>query len=108
MRARMRSHASTLTYPSDSSNLDETVKTYSANDAKQSFGRVLDAALSEPVLIEKHNHPAAVVISPAEYDRLRGLNVAEFSAFCDRIGKQAQQRGLTEAGLARLLRRPEK
>ena len=80
------------------------MKTFSANDAKQSLGLVLDSALIEPVLIQKHGRPAAVVISPDEYDHLRGLNVAEFAGFCDRIGERAKARGLTEAGLAELLR----
>lgn len=75
----------------------------SANEAKQSLGRILDAVQREPVLIRKHNREAAIVMSPAEYDRLRGINVAEFSAFCDRVGKRAAAQGLTEAGLAKLL-----
>ncbi|MCK9589572.1 MAG: type II toxin-antitoxin system Phd/YefM family antitoxin, partial [Terrimicrobiaceae bacterium] len=62
--------------------------TLSANEAKQSLGRILDAVQREPVMIRKHNREAAVVMSPAEYDRLRGINVAEFSAFCDRVGKR--------------------
>ncbi|MFA7233263.1 MAG: type II toxin-antitoxin system Phd/YefM family antitoxin [Terrimicrobiaceae bacterium] len=77
--------------------------TLSANEAKQSLGRILDAVQREPVMIRKHNREAAVVMSPAEYDRLRGINVAEFSAFCDRVGKRAGGRGLTERGLEKLL-----
>ncbi len=45
----------------------------SSNTAKQSFGKVLEAAQRGPVLIQKHNHPVAVLISIAEYDRLRSL-----------------------------------
>ena len=44
-----------------------------------------------------------MVLSPAEYDRLRGLNVAEFQAFCDRVGRTAAEQGLTEKKLAQLL-----
>jgi len=77
--------------------------TYSANEAKQSFGMILDSARIEPVLIEKHNRPAAVILSAQEYDRLRGINRAEFTLFCDRIGQQAAKEGLTEAELAAML-----
>jgi antitoxin Phd len=77
--------------------------TLSANEAKQSLGRILDAVQREPVMIRKHNREAAVVMSPAEYERLRGVNVAEFSAFCDRVGKRAKEKGLTEGGLKKLL-----
>ncbi len=83
-----------LTKFKNSSNLDE-MKTVSANRAKQTLGQVLDAAQREPVMIQRHNRPAAVVLSPHEYERLRGLNVNEFSAFCDRIGRRAAERGLT-------------
>lgn len=47
------------------------MQTISSNLAKQTFGRVLETAQREPVLIEKHNHPAAVIVSVAEYDRLK-------------------------------------
>ncbi len=77
--------------------------TVPANEAKQNFGRVLDSAQREPVLIQKHNRPAAVLLSAHEYERLRGLNAAEFIAFCDRIGARAGQRGLTEQELAGML-----
>jgi hypothetical protein len=46
----------------------------------------------------------AVVISPQEYAHLRGLAVADFQAFCDRVGRTAVERGLTERKLASLLR----
>lgn len=47
------------------------MRTISSNLAKQTFGRVLETAQREPVLIEKHNHPTAVILSVAEYDRLK-------------------------------------
>jgi len=47
------------------------MQTISSNLAKQTFGRVLETAQREPVLIEKHNHPTAVILSVAEYDRLK-------------------------------------
>lgn len=77
--------------------------TISANAAKQSFGRVLDEAQRGPVLIQKHSRSAAVLLSMAEYERLRGLNLAEFAEFCDAVGERAKERGLTEAKLAKLL-----
>ena len=77
--------------------------TMAANEAKQSFGSVLDSAQREPVLIQKHNRPAAVILSAHEYGRLRGVNVTEFTAFCDRVGQRAAQRGLTEKKLDQIL-----
>jgi prevent-host-death family protein len=75
----------------------------SATDAKQRLAALLDAAQREPIVIRRQNRDIAVVLSPAEYDRLRGLNVAEFQAFCDRVGRKAVEHGLTEKKLAQLL-----
>jgi len=77
--------------------------TIAANEAKQYFGRILDSAQRGPVLIQKHNRPAAVLLSPQEYERLRGINRAEFVDFCQRVGDRAKQAGLTEDGLAMML-----
>lgn len=79
------------------------MKFVTANEAKQSLGRVMEEAQLEPVMIRKHDRDAAVLLSPREYDRLRGLNVAEFTAFCDGIGSRAKKKGLTPAALSRLL-----
>lgn len=77
--------------------------TISANEAKQTLGQILDTVQREPVMIRKYNREAAVMMSPGEYDRLRGINVAEFSAFCDRVGNRAKALGLTERKLAEMV-----
>ena len=46
------------------------MKSMSSKDAKNGFGRLLDAARGEPVTIEKHGRPFVVVLSVEEYDRL--------------------------------------
>ncbi len=75
----------------------------SATDAKQRLAALLDAAQREPIVIRRQNRDIAVVLSPAEYDRLRGINVTEFQEFCDRVGRKAVEQGLTEKKLAQLL-----
>ena len=35
------------------------------------------------------NRDVAVLLSPHEYDRLRGLNTEEFQRFCDGISERA-------------------
>ena len=79
------------------------MKYVSATEAKQRLAAILDAAQSEPVMIRRQNREVAVMLSPKEYDRLRGLNIAEFEQFCDRIGKEAASRGLTEEKLAEII-----
>lgn len=79
------------------------MRTVSATEAKQRFAAMLDAAQREPVEIRRQDRPAAVLISPEEYDRLRGLAIADFQQFCDRVGKGAVARGLTEETLSAIL-----
>lgn len=75
----------------------------SATEAKQRLASILDAAQLEPVMIRRQNREVAVMLSPKEYDRLRGLNIAEFEQFCERIGEAAANRGLSEEKLAEIL-----
>jgi len=49
------------------------MKTFTANDAKQHFGRVLDASLQAPVSITKHGRPSVVITSSEDYDELMKL-----------------------------------
>ena len=46
------------------------LKSMSAKDAKNSFGMLIDLARAEPVTIEKHGRPVAVVMSVEEFERL--------------------------------------
>jgi len=75
----------------------------SATDAKQRLAALLDAAQREPVVIRRQKRDVAVLLSPEEYDRLRGLNAAEFQRFCDRVARNAAARGLTGKKLAKIL-----
>jgi prevent-host-death family protein len=50
------------------------LKSMSAKDAKDGFGRLIDTARAEPVVIEKHGRPVVVVMSVEGFERLRALN----------------------------------
>ncbi len=75
----------------------------SATEAKQRFAAILDAAQIEPVVIRRQKRDVAVMLSPKEFERLRGLNISEFEKICDYIGEKAMARGLTEDKLAKIL-----
>jgi len=65
--------------------LDETTRemlmqTFTANDAKQKFGELMDQALQEPVSITRHGRPSVVVTSDAEYRALLALKHANLKA----------------------------
>lgn len=47
------------------------MKTLTVKDAKYGFGRLIDMARAEPVLVAKHGRPVVVVLSVEEYERLK-------------------------------------
>jgi prevent-host-death family protein len=49
------------------------MKSMSAKEAKDSFGRLIDTARAAPVVIEKHQRPVVVVLSVEEYERLTAI-----------------------------------
>lgn len=48
------------------------MQSMSAKDAKYGFGRLIDFARLEPVVVEKHGRPVVVVLAVEEFERLRG------------------------------------
>ncbi len=51
----------------------------SAKDAKYGFGRLIDLARSEPVVVEKHGRPVVVVMAVEEFERLKALEIAHMT-----------------------------
>ncbi len=49
------------------------MKTFTANEAKQQLGRVLDTARTGPVTITKHGRPEFVLTSKEDYDLMAKL-----------------------------------
>jgi len=79
------------------------MRTVTASEAKQSFATVIDAAMREPIMIQRQKRDIAVVMSVEEYKRLVHLNIEEFKRFCDQVGNSAKKAGITEGKLAELL-----
>ena len=51
------------------------MKTMSATAASKEFGRFLDAAQREPVLLTKKDRPVAVTVSVADWEELLSLRI---------------------------------
>ena len=47
------------------------MKTVTAKDAKNRFGELMDTVQREPVSIEKHGRPVAVVLSEVAYEKMK-------------------------------------
>ena len=60
------------------------MKTIPAREAKRWFGRLVDTARAEPVVVEKHGRPVVVVVAIEEYERLKSAE-RERSRAGDRI-----------------------
>ena len=53
------------------------MKTMSAREAKNAFGLLIDSAIADPVVIERHGRPIVVVVSYEEFERMRASSQAE-------------------------------
>ena len=51
------------------------MQSMSAKEAKYGFGRLIDLARAEPVMVAKHGRPVVVVMSVEEYERLKNSEV---------------------------------
>ena len=49
------------------------MKTFTAKDAKQGFGEVIESAMREPVTITRNGKPTAVMMSLADFKRYEAL-----------------------------------
>lgn len=72
-------------------------------EVNQAFAAVIDKVQHEPVTIRQQNRDVAVIISIEEYQRITRINIQEFQQFRENIGRKAQERGLTEDKLKKLL-----
>lgn len=79
------------------------MKTVTATEAKNRLGAIIDEAQREPVIIQRQDRDVAVVISMAEFERIRSSNVAAFLEASKAVAAQAKARGLTPRKLASLL-----
>lgn len=68
---------------------------YSAADAKNRFGEMLDAAQREPVVIEKHGRPVAVVVSHEDFEDFQAAKLA--------LLKLEIEKGLADAAAGRVV-----
>ncbi len=79
------------------------MKTVAATEAKNRLGAILDDAQREPVVIRRQDRDIAVVLSMADYERLRSGNIQAFLELRGKIAAEATANGLTEERLNELL-----
>ena len=74
-----------------------------ATEAKNRLGAILDEAQREPIVIQKQDRDVAVILSMAEFDRIRASNVDAFLDASKALAAEAKAKGLTAKKLASLL-----
>ncbi len=79
------------------------MKSVAATETKNSLGAILDEAQREPIVIRRQDRDVAVVLSMADYERLRSGNVRALLDLRKEIAAEASANGLTEERLAELL-----
>jgi prevent-host-death family protein len=79
------------------------MKTVPATEAKNRLGAILDDAQREPIVIRRQDRDIAVVLSMADYERLRSGNIQAFLDLRDQVAAEAAANGLTEERLNELL-----
>lgn len=79
------------------------VRTVAATEAKNRLGAILDEAQREPIVISRQGRDIAVVLSMADYERLRSGNIQVFLDLRNQVAAEAAANGLTEERLNELL-----
>ena len=79
------------------------MKTVAATEAKNRLGAILDDAQREPIVIRRQDRDIAVVLSMADYERLRSGNIQAFLDLRNEVAAEAAANGLTEERLNDLL-----
>jgi prevent-host-death family protein len=72
-------------------------------DMGQTFAAMLHLAEREPLIIQQQSQPVAVLMSIKDYERMRHINLDEFQLFREKLGRTAEEKGLTADILENLL-----
>jgi prevent-host-death family protein len=79
------------------------MKSVTTTEAKDNLEEILDEAQREPIVIRRQDRDIAVVLSMADYERLRTGNIQAFLDLREEVTAHAADKGLTEERLAKLL-----
>ena len=79
------------------------MKIYTALEAKNRLGQVIDAAQREPVTVTRQGRASVVMVSAEEYERRQQRAWRNLLAVMEETGGYAAKQGLTEDKLDELL-----
>ncbi len=79
------------------------MQTLTANEAKVHFGEFIDKAQREPVKVTRRGRTVGIMVSEEEYESMRQFYANRLLHSLDKSGKEAANKGLTDAKLKELL-----
>jgi hypothetical protein len=79
------------------------VRYSSINLNSDNISAILAGVKEEPAIITDEIQDVAIILSIAEYQKILKNNIESFQHFCDRVGLEAENRGLTEEFLFEIL-----
>jgi prevent-host-death family protein len=79
------------------------MKSFDEAEARARLDEILEEAQRQPVVIRRQGEDRAVVLSIAEYERLRADAVRAFLDLRNHVASDAKAAGLTESQLTTLL-----
>jgi PHD/YefM family antitoxin component YafN of YafNO toxin-antitoxin module len=79
------------------------MKSIDEAEAQERLDEILDEAQRQPIMIRRQAKESAVVLSLVQFERLRADNIRAFLELRNDVAREANEAGLTEARLIRLL-----
>jgi len=72
-------------------------------EAQARLDEILDEVQRQPIVIRRQGRESAILLSLVEFERLRSNNIRAFLELRNGVAREANEAGLTEEGLIRLL-----
>jgi prevent-host-death family protein len=79
------------------------MKSIDEAEAKARLDEILMEAEQQPIVIRREGRDFVAVVSAADYERLRALNIQSFLDLREQAAREASVNRLTEEGLADVL-----
>ncbi len=79
------------------------MRAVSRTELQNALTNMIKGIQRQPVVVRDDGEDVAVLMSIEEYDRILGRNLEALRRFCDQVGQQAAERGMTEERFAAIL-----
>lgn len=74
-----------------------------SSELQSQIGKIMKLVQREPVTINSHGTPVAVLLSYDEFEKMRSEKIQDFTQFCEDVSLKAAAKGMNEKVLKELL-----